>query len=133
MIFSLLLIERCRDCYLYKRLDMKRYCLALDLKDDPALIAEYEQWHGKVWPEIVKSILDSGVTNLEIYRASNRLFMILEADDSFTFEQKAAMDAANSKVQEWETLMWKFQQALPGTPPGEKWTLMEKIYQLTNL
>jgi L-rhamnose mutarotase len=109
---------------------MKRYCLALDLKNDPALIAEYEQWHQNVWPEIEQSIRDAGVIELEIYRIGSRMFMILEAKDSFTFERKASMDAANAKVQEWETLMWKFQQALPGSKPGEKWLLMDKIYQL---
>ena len=109
---------------------MKRYCLTLDLKNDAALISEYEQWHRKVWPEIEKSILDSGVTSLEIYRMGTRMCMILEADDSFTFERKAAMDAANPKVQEWETLMWRFQQALPGSRPGEKWLLMDKIFHL---
>jgi len=40
------------------------------------------------------------------------------------------MDAANPKVQEWEALMWKYQQPLPGTAPGEKWMLMDKIYHL---
>ena len=109
---------------------MRRYCLALDLKNDAALIAEYEQWHGKVWPENEKNILDSGVINLEIYRVDNRMFMILEVDESFTFERKAAMDAANPKVQEWEALMWKFQQPLPGSKPGEKWRLMDLIYEL---
>jgi L-rhamnose mutarotase len=109
---------------------MKRYCLALDLKDDPALIAEYERWHRNVWPEIEKSIRDAGISNLEIYRVGARMFMIIEASDTFTFEKKAAMDAANAKVQEWETLMWKFQQAIPGSKPGEKWLLMDKIYEL---
>jgi L-rhamnose mutarotase len=109
---------------------MRRYCLALDLKDDAALIAEYEQLHRHVWPENETSILDSGVINLEIYRVSNRMFMILEVDESFTFERKAAMAAANPKVQEWEKLMWKFQQAIPGSKEGEKWRLMESIYQL---
>ena len=109
---------------------MRRYCLALDLKNDAALIAEYEQWHSKVWPENEKNILDSGVINLEIYRVDNRMFMILEVDESFTFERKAAMDAANPKVQEWEALMWKFQQPLPGSKPGEKWRLMDLIYEL---
>ena len=109
---------------------MRRYCLALDLKDDPALIAEYEEWHRKVYPENEKNILDSGVINLEIYRVSNRMFMILEVDEAFTFERKAAMAAENPKVQEWEALMWKFQQALPGSKPGEKWRLMDSIYQL---
>jgi L-rhamnose mutarotase len=109
---------------------MKRYCLALDLKNDPALIAEYEAYHREVWPEIKKSITDSGITDMEIYRVNNRLFMIMETDDSFNFDGKAAMDASNPKVQEWEQLMWKFQQPMPGSKPGEKWVLMDKIFEL---
>jgi L-rhamnose mutarotase len=109
---------------------MKRYCLALDLKDDPELIAAYEAYHKKVWPEIINSIKNSGIEILDIYRTGNRMFMIIEASDEFSFETKARMDADNPKVQEWERLMWKFQQALPWAKPGEKWILMEKIFSL---
>lgn len=111
---------------------MKRYCLALDLVDDPTLIAEYEHWHKSenAWPEIKKSIRDGGITNMEIYRTGNRLFMIMETTDEFSFERKAAMDSSNPKVEEWEQLMWKFQQALPWARPGEKWMRMDKIFQL---
>lgn len=109
---------------------MKRYCLALDLKNDDALISEYEKYHQNVWPEIISSIKDSGIEVLDIYRTGNRLFMIIEANEDFSFEKKGAADAANPKVQEWEELMWKFQQSLPGTKPGEKWVLMNKIFTL---
>ena len=109
---------------------MKRYALALDLKNDPELIAEYETYHKKVWPEILKSIRDSGIRDMQIYRSSNRLFMIIEADDDFSFEKKARLDAENPVVQEWEKLMWKYQKALPWAPPGEKWQLMHLIFEL---
>ncbi|MFP9112361.1 L-rhamnose mutarotase [Flavobacterium sp. RHBU_3] len=109
---------------------MKRYCLALDLADDPALIAEYENYHKAVWPEIQQSITGAGVENLEIYRTGNRLFMLMEVNDSFSFEAKSASDAANPKVQEWEQLMWKYQRALSHAKPGEKWILMDKIFSL---
>jgi len=106
---------------------MKRYCLALDLKDDPASIALYEEYHQSVWPEIIESIKSSGIQHLEIYRVANRLFMIIEATDDFSFEEKAKMDAKNEMVQQWEKLMWEYQQALPCAQPGEKWVLMQKI------
>ena len=107
-----------------------RYCLALDLKNDERLIAEYETYHQNVWPEILSSIKDAGITSLEIYRISNRLFMIMETNIDFSFEKKSAMDASNPKVQEWENLMWNYQQALPAAKPGEKWMLMDKIFEL---
>lgn len=109
---------------------IKRYCLALDLVNDEKLIAEYETYHRAVWPEIKKSILDAGILQMEIYRIGNRLFMIMEVNESFNFADKAAADAANPKVQEWEQLMWKYQQAIPGAKPGEKWVLMDKIFSL---
>lgn len=108
----------------------RRYCLALDLKDDPKLIAEYKRYHEKIWPEITQSIKESGIEDLEIYLLGTRLFMIMQANDSFSFEAKARADLSNPKVQEWEQLMWKFQQALPQAKPGEKWLLMERIYKL---
>ena len=109
---------------------MKRYCLALDLKNDAQLIAEYETYHKNVWPEIIASIKDAGILHMEIYRIMNRLFMMMETSDDFNFEKKTAADAPNEKVQQWENLMWKYQQALPVAKPGEKWMLAEKIFEL---
>ena len=108
----------------------RRYCLTLDLKNDPALIAEYKRYHEKVWPEITKSIRDSGIEDMEIYLLGTRMFMIMEVNDKFSFEAKSRADATNPKVQEWEQLMWKFQQALSEAKAGEKWMLMERIYSL---
>ena len=109
---------------------MKRYCFALDLKDDQGLIAEYEEWHKKVWPEIITSIREAGIESMEIYRIRNRLFMIMEVNSSFSFDKKSAMDASNPRVQEWEELMWKYQRQLPGSGASEKWILMDRIFEL---
>jgi len=109
---------------------MQKYCLTLDLKEDPNLIEEYIRLHQHVWPEISQSIKDAGIINLEIYNIGNRLMMLIEANSDFSFEKKAKLDYQNLKVQEWETLMWKFQKALPGSKPGEKWILMDNIFEL---
>jgi L-rhamnose mutarotase len=108
----------------------ERYCLALDLKDDQKLIEKYDNYHREVWPEILESIRDAGIENLEIYRTGNRLFMIMEVNKEFSFKRKAQMDDSNERVQEWEALMWEYQQALPTARPGEKWVIMDKIFQL---
>ena len=108
----------------------KRYCLTLDLKDDPQLIAEYKRHHRKIWPEITRSIKDAGIEDMEIYLLGTRMVMIVEVNDRFSFEAKAKADRNNPKVREWEQLMGKFQQPLPQTQPGEKWLLMERIFKL---
>jgi L-rhamnose mutarotase len=111
-------------------MNRRRYCLTLDLKDDPQLIAEYRHYHKKIWPEISLSIKDAGIEDMEIYLLGTRMFMVMEVDEQFSFEAKAQADRKNPKVREWEELMWKFQEPLSEAKPGEKWLLMEKIFKL---
>lgn len=113
---------------------MPRLCFALDLNDDPELIAQYEEWHrpGKVWPEIVESIRQSGIREMEIFRIADRLIMVIDAGEGFSLAAKAAADASNPRVQEWERLMWKFQKPLSQAKAGEKWLPAARIFRLTD-
>jgi L-rhamnose mutarotase len=109
-----------------------RLYYALDLKDDPALIAQYEHWHRpeNIWPGIVDSTRAAGIRDLEIFRAGNRLVMVIDAPEDFSPDAKAAADAADPRVQAWEALMWKFQQPLPFAEPGGKWMPMTRMFSL---
>jgi L-rhamnose mutarotase len=102
----------------------------LDLFDDTDLITAYEDWHQKVWPEIIESIRSAGIEHMQIYRVSNRLFMVMDVNDQFSFDAKEKSDRENEKVQEWENMMWKYQKPLPFAKPGEKWVLMKEIFSL---
>ena len=114
---------------------MQRLTYALDLRDDPEVIAKYEAWHraDNIWPSVVESLRASGLTNLEIFRTGNRLFLIIEAPDEFSAQAKATADAANADVQAWEQLMWSFQRALPWSAPGQKWVPMQRIFSLADI
>jgi L-rhamnose mutarotase len=111
---------------------VKRFCLACDLKNDPELIAEYRKWHqpGGVWPEIINSIKEAGVLDMEIYLLGTRMVLIMETTEDFTLEHKATLDRNNPRVVEWENLMWRFQEAVPGVPEDQKWSPMERIFKL---
>lgn len=111
---------------------MPRICLACDLKNSASLITSYEKYHlpGNVPKEVLTSIRDAGILQMEIYRIENRMFMIMEVDEDFSEERKAQMDAENPAVLKWEDLMWEFQQALPWAEPGQKWMRMDAIFDL---
>jgi L-rhamnose mutarotase len=100
------------------------------LKDDATAISEYKRYHVKIWPEVKKSLFDTGVVDMEIYLLGTRMFMIMEVDDQFSFSAQAAADAANAKVQEWEALMGGFQQRLPQSKDGQRWVVMERVFSL---
>ncbi|MCJ8293826.1 MAG: L-rhamnose mutarotase [Colwellia sp.] len=109
-----------------------RHCFTLDLKDDPKLIETYKKHHQaeQVWPEIVTSIKGAGIEELDIFLVGNRLFMIMVVNNSFSFEAKKMADLADSKVVEWEQLMWRFQQQLPWAKGDDKWLLMDNVFTL---
>jgi len=109
---------------------MKKYVFTLDLKNDEHLIEAYLSHHQSVWPEVISSIKQLQITNMEIYHVANRLMMIMETSDDFSFATKAANDAIDPRVQAWETLMNNYQERLPFAKQGEKWVRMEKIFSL---
>ena len=109
---------------------IQQHVLLLDLKDDPASIAAYEEWHRKVWPGILKNIHEGGIEDMQIFRAGNRLVMLMHTNKQFDFTAKSIADANNSLVQEWESLMDRFQQRLPFAAPNEKWVRMQSIFSL---
>ena len=110
---------------------MPRYCLTLDLQDDPAKIAKYERYHQKIWPEIRDSLFAADVTGMEIYRYGTHMFMIMDVSDNFSFDKKTEMDVVNPKVIEWENLMSTYQAVAPGSDPVRHWELMKQVFDLT--
>ncbi|MCD2421866.1 L-rhamnose mutarotase [Niabella pedocola] len=113
---------------------MKRFCLTLDLKDDPELIGRYDAHHreDQVWPEIISGIRSCGMHTMDIYRAGNRLVMILETADDFDLQAGFEAMAALPRQQEWARLMNAFQQRLSFAKPGEHWVEMKQIFKLYN-
>jgi L-rhamnose mutarotase len=103
----------------------------LDLRDDPALIEEYEACHRKVWPEVLEHLRVHGIRELEIFRLGTRLVMVMDTDDAvFDAARMATAERDNPRIHEWEALMWRFQAPTPWTPDGRKWTPMQSIFRL---
>jgi len=109
---------------------MKRICYTLNLKKKKSLIEEYINHHNNVWPEIIRSMKESGIINAEIYNFSNRLFLLIEVDKTFSEERKTDLDKKNKFVIKWEKMMLKYQELIPDSPGGQKWVKMNKIFEL---
>lgn len=110
----------------------KRYCQTLDLKNEPALIAEYKRRHSAEahWPEINAGIRSVGILEMEIYLMGSRLFMIVETPLDFDWDTAFQKLSGLPRQVEWEAYMSLFQQADPAASSAEKWQLMEQIFHL---
>ncbi|MDR3140778.1 MAG: L-rhamnose mutarotase [Tannerellaceae bacterium] len=110
----------------------KRYCQALDLKDDPQLIEEYVKRHSEKehWEIIRNGIREVGILEMEIYLYENHLFMIVETPLDFSWTEAFSKLATLPKQSEWETYMSASQDAKEDAASNEKWQLMEQIFKL---
>ncbi len=113
-------------------METRRYCMTLELKDDPELIEEYVSWHQKenIWKEIPEGIREVGIIDSEIYRLGTTLFMILTVPADFNFEVQMTKLAGLPRQAEWEDFMTKYQASKPGESSAEKWKKMERIFKL---
>lgn len=106
-----------------------QHLLALDLKDDPALIERYEAHHRAVWPEVLAHLARHGITAMTIHRLGTRMVMVMHTDDAvYDPARIAAASREDPVIARWETLMWEFQAPTPWTPAGEKWQPMTCVF-----
>ena len=105
------------------------HVLALDLKDDPALVDAYEAHHRAVWPEVLAHLARHGVERMQIWRLGTRMTMLMHTDDAvYDAARMQAASEGDPVIRRWEELMWTFQAATPWTPGGQKWTAMNCIF-----
>lgn len=109
---------------------MKFFAQALDLKDDPAGIATYREYHTRVWPEVTRALRAAGITRMRIFLLGTRLFMYFEAPDDFDPARDYQQYATDPKCAEWDALMRTFQQVTPFTAPTDWWAPMTPVFDL---
>ena len=106
---------------------MKRFAMTVLLKDDPALIKQYEEYHANVWPEVVEGSKRCGILRTFIYRYGRQLFMFMETVDEFDLERDMPKYMEHPRAQEWDFLMRGFLESR-GAPEGTTWVSMKEIY-----
>jgi L-rhamnose mutarotase len=107
-----------------------RWVLAVDLKDDPAVIASYRDYHQRVWPEVLDSLRRSGIRDMEIFLLGRRLVMVVETNGADVRQCFAMHAGSHPRVAEWEALMTAMQEPVPGRAAGEWWAAMTPVFRL---
>jgi L-rhamnose mutarotase len=102
----------------------------VDLKDDPVVIEAYKAHHGRVWPEVLRSLQRAGIAGMEIHLLGLRLVMVVDLNGADFQTCFAAHIASHPRVAEWEALMKSMQEPSPGGGPGEWWAMMQPVFRL---
>ncbi len=107
---------------------MKHFGRTINLKDDPEAIRQYIFHHNHSWSEVEGRLEALGVKKVRIFLHGRRLFMYMETRDDFDDDRFLHGWMTEPKCVEWEALMQRFQEPLPGAPPGVWWITMDSIY-----
>ncbi len=112
---------------------MQEFALTINLVDDPAKIEEYKAYHRNVWPEVVENLAAVGILNMKIWLLGRRMFMLMQAEDSFRPDRDfARLEASSPRYDEWQRKMDEFQERVPEAQPAEHWAAMELVFDMSD-
>ncbi len=107
----------------------KDIAMMVNLVNDSAAIAAYDEYHAKAWPEVIAANEPANIKGVKIYRLQNRLVMILTVPENWDGDKDQNYVKSSPKVKEWLSIMEKFQQPSPEAPAGTKgWTTMKLVF-----
>lgn len=98
---------------------------AFQLRVRAERIAEYEQAHRHVWPELLRELESFGVRDYSIFRRGQELFLYMRVPD---FDVLLAQMAASDVNRRWQATMAPFFEPVPSLQPGEPFAMMEEIF-----
>lgn len=110
---------------------MQEFALTINLVDDAQKIEEYKEYHRRVWPEVIQDLASVGILELKIWLLGRRMFMLMQAENSFRPDRDfARLEASSPRYNEWQRTMDEFQERVPEAQPGEHWAAMSKVFDL---
>ena len=90
---------------------------------------EYRTLHKEVWPGVLTTLRQNGVTNFSIFLRDGTLFSYLEYQGE-DFEESMARIAADETTKEWWKLTDPCQQPVDSAIELEWWAPAEELFHL---
>ncbi len=98
---------------------------AFQLRIREGRIAEYDEAHRHVWPELIAELESFGVTDYSIFRRGQELFLYLRVPD---FDDLLRRLAASDVNHRWQEQMAPIFEPVPSLKPGETLATMEEVF-----
>ncbi|MHB8501818.1 MAG: L-rhamnose mutarotase [Candidatus Acidiferrales bacterium] len=88
---------------------------------------EYEAAHRNVWPALLATLKEVGISKYSIFRRQQDLFLVMQVDDFDAAWRALDQDPTNLK---WQREMSKLFEPVPGLKHGEKFAMMKEVFYL---
>jgi L-rhamnose mutarotase len=90
-------------------------------------IADYEEAHRKVWPELLQLLKDVGISQYSIFRSGTDLFFYMRVDD---FDRAWSQIDASPVNRRWQAQMAPLFEPMADPAPGERFPMMREVFYL---
>jgi L-rhamnose mutarotase len=96
---------------------------------DPKLQQEYLNYHAtqfQKWPEVSKGFCNANFQQLLVFKNGRQLMLVISIPKGESLDKLNPKTTENNpRVNEWNKLMKKYQEGIPGTKPGEVWVFFK--------
>jgi L-rhamnose mutarotase len=121
--------KRCADTISSKK--WQNILLSASLVNDPKLQQEYLNYHAtqfQKWPEVSNGFCNANFQQLLVFKNGRQLMLIISIPKGESLDKLNPKTTENNpRVDEWNKLMKKYQEGLPGTKPGEVWVFFKPL------
>ena len=121
--------KRCGDVKIAK--DWDNIIMTADLVKDPKMQQEYLNYHAtqfQKWPEVANGFCNADFQQLLVYKNGRQLMLVISIPKGENLDHLNPKTTENNpKVNEWNALMKKYQEGVPGTKPGEVWVILKPV------
>lgn len=104
--------------------------LSTSLVKDEALQKEYLDYHAnqfEQWPEVARGFCNADFQQLRIFKNGRQLMLVISIPKGTSLDELNPRTTLNNpRVEEWNRLMKKYQEGIPGTKPDEAWVFFKK-------
>ncbi|MNY43989.1 L-fucose mutarotase [compost metagenome] len=122
--------ERKKHCGQEPVKEWDNIILSTNLVKDEALQKEYLDYHAsqfKQWPEVSKGFCNADFQQLRIFKNGRQLMLVISIPKGASLDELNPRTTLNNpRVEEWNSLMKKYQEGIPGTKPAEVWVFFKK-------
>ena len=105
--------------------------LTANLVKDPKMEQEYLNYHAtqfKKWPEVANGFCNADFQQLLVFKSGRQLLLIISIPKGADLNKLNPKTSENNpRVDDWNKLMAKYQEGIPGTKPGEVWVFLKPV------
>ncbi len=104
---------------------MPRFAFRLRIK--ATAIAEYDESHRKVWPELLAKLKEVGISDYSIFRRGQDLVLVMRVEHFEAAWDALDRDPVNLR---WQQEMSRIFEPVADLKPGERFAMMQEVFYL---